>query len=137
MKAFADTFFFMALLDSKDAAHELARAQARKGWRLIYTTDYVLVELGNALHAPEDRHDFLALVSMIRRSPFYRVIQASEILLEAGLKLFAERPDKHWSLTDCLSMVVMMDHELTEVLTADHHFEQAGFHTLLSSVPFE
>lgn len=131
MKVFADTFFFLALLDSRDAAHQLARQQAARGWTHIYTTDYVLLELGNALSAPEDRRDFLALLAMIRRSSVYHVIKASDEWTEAGLTLFAQRPDKHWSLTDCISMCVMSDVQLSDVLTADHHFTQAGFQALL------
>ena len=45
--------------------------------------------------------------------------------------LFAKRPDKEWSLTDCISFIVMQEYGLTEALTADHHFEQAGFTILL------
>jgi predicted nucleic acid-binding protein len=133
MKVFADTFFFLALLDSRDAAHEEAKRQARRGWQRIYTTDYVLVELGNALSAPTDRIDCLSLVSMIRQSPVHEVVPASAALFAAGWKLFGERPDKHWSITDCLSMTVMRELSITEVLTADHHFTQAGFHALLIS----
>jgi len=48
-----------------------------------------------------------------------------------GLELYARRPDKSWSLTDCISFVVMTDRGLTEALTGDHHFEQAGFRALL------
>ena len=52
-------------------------------------------------------------------------------MFERGLDLFVNRPDKEWSLTDCISFVVMREHGLTEALTADHHFEQAGFVRLL------
>jgi predicted nucleic acid-binding protein len=48
-----------------------------------------------------------------------------------GFALYGERLDKEWSLTDCISFVVMHDHQLTEAATADHHFEQAGFRALL------
>jgi hypothetical protein len=51
--------------------------------------------------------------------------------LERGVKLFSQRPDKDWSLTDCISFVVMQDHSIQEALTTDHHFEQAGFLPLL------
>ena len=49
----------------------------------------------------------------------------------AATHLFAERPDKDWSLTDCISFVVMQEQGICEALTADHHFEQAGFVALL------
>jgi uncharacterized protein len=45
--------------------------------------------------------------------------------------MFAARSDKRWSLTDCISFVVMQERGLTEALTADRHFEQAGFSILL------
>jgi hypothetical protein len=51
--------------------------------------------------------------------------------MDRGLALYAARPDKEWSLTDCVSFLVMQDHGVTEALTADHHFEQAGFVALL------
>ena len=131
MKVFADTFFFLALLDSRDAAHEEARQLARRPWQRIYTTDYILLELGNALSAPEDRSDYLALVTMMRKASVYEIIPASQPLLNEGLELFWQRPDKHWSVTDCLSMTVMTQFAIAEVLTADHHFQQAGFQALL------
>lgn len=46
---------------------------------------------------------------------------------QAGFDLFAARPDKAWSLTDCISFGVMRERGLSDALTADHHFEQAGF----------
>jgi len=55
----------------------------------------------------------------------------SEALLARGMALYRQRPDKAWSLTDCISFVVMGDERLTEALTGDHHFEQAGFAPLL------
>ena len=48
-----------------------------------------------------------------------------------SLSLFARRPDKHWSLTYCISFVVMTERRLTDALTGDHHFEQAGYRALL------
>jgi predicted nucleic acid-binding protein len=49
---------------------------------------------------------------------------------QAGFGLFAARPDKAWSLTDCISFAVMRERGLSEALTGDHHFEQAGFRAL-------
>lgn len=56
---------------------------------------------------------------------------ASRALLEEGISLYAARPDKDWSVTDCISFVVMRDEGMTHALTGDRHFEQAGFKALL------
>ncbi|MFH1288868.1 MAG: hypothetical protein ABII25_09280 [bacterium] len=48
-----------------------------------------------------------------------------------GWKLYKERPDKAWSLTDCFSIVVMEKEGLVKALTNDKHFEQAGFQAVL------
>jgi len=60
------------------------------------------------------------------------VVPCDQGLLEAAIGLFSKRPDKQWSLTDCLSFVVMEREGITEALTGDHHFEQAGFVAVLA-----
>ena len=60
------------------------------------------------------------------------IVPASEALFQRGLEFYCSRADQEWSLTDCISFVVMRDEKLTEALTGDHHFEQAGFVALLS-----
>ena len=62
--------------------------------------------------------------------PIY-VLPCSQLELDAGINLYLSRPDKDWSLTDCTSFVAMQERGLTDALTADHHFEQAGFIALL------
>jgi hypothetical protein len=59
------------------------------------------------------------------------IIPAEPQLYEEGIALYRARPDKDWSLTDCISFVVMKARGITEALTGDHHFEQAGFVALL------
>lgn len=59
------------------------------------------------------------------------VIAAEQSLMDRGLQLYSARPDKDWSLTDCISYVVMQENGLTEALTGDYHFEQAGFVAVL------
>jgi uncharacterized protein len=127
---FADTSFYLALLDERDASHGDALAQSKMK-RPIVTTEFVLLELGNACARAEDHADFLALLAGIRGSPRTRIVPADSHLLQRGLDLFAARPDKNWSLTDCISFVVMQEEDLVEALTADGHFEQAGFKALL------
>ncbi len=128
---FADTFFFLALLDQRDPAHERA-VTLSKAKRAILTTEFVLLELGNACARAEDHADFLALLAGIRASPRTRIVRLDSGLLQRGLDLFARRTDKDWSLTDCVSFVVMEGENLTEALTGDNHFEQAGFKALLA-----
>ena len=67
----------------------------------------------------------------LRANPNITITAASAELFERGCRLYADRPDKDWSLTDCISFVVMEEKAITEALTADHHFEQAGFNALL------
>ena len=127
---FADTFFFLALLNERDAAHTKA-IQFDATARLLVTTAWVLTELGDALSAPENRPAFLQLLETLQNSPDARIVGPAPELFERGLELFRQRTDKEWSLTDCISFVAMKDERITDTLTGDRHFEQAGFHALL------
>jgi predicted nucleic acid-binding protein len=71
------------------------------------------------------------LLDTLSATPDARIIGPSEELFSRGVELYRQRPDKEWSLTDCLSFVVMGDERISEALTGDHHFEQAGFRVLL------
>lgn len=92
-----------------------------------------MLELGAAFSKPDDRSDFLLIDRMVRTRDDVLLIPVTSELLQRGRDLFAARPDKGWSLTDCVSFVVMEEQKLTEALTTDHHFTQAGFHALLAS----
>ena len=127
---FADTFFYLALLRDDDPAHRRALAESQVN-RTIVTTEFILLELGNACARAEDHADFLALVEGMRASPRLNIIPLHSQLLDRGLELMAKRPDKDWSLTDCVSFVVMEREGVRQALTADLHFEQAGFNALL------
>ncbi len=71
----------------------------------------------------------------ISHDPQIEVVPFSHELNAEALRLFTDRSDKEWSLTDCLSFVVMARRNVQQALTADHHFEQAGFRVLLSEIP--
>lgn len=132
MKAvFADTFFFFAILNRADPLHARATAFSRNSRVVRITTDWVITELADGLSRAGDRERFMDLYRHIQTSPAIRVVPASRALLEDAIALFASRPDKDWSLTDCVSFVVMRDEEITQALTGDQHFEQAGFIALL------
>jgi len=132
-QAFADTFYFIAFLNPLDKHHEQARRLSRQLRRRIVTTAWVMTEVADALCDPSNRPLAGQLRKLVATSPFIRVWPPTEELFQAGFNLFEARPDKEWSLTDCISFVVMERERITEALTGDHHFQQAGFTTLLKS----
>ena len=127
---FADTFYFLALLNGRDKNHADA-ARYDDAQPFLVTTAWVLTEVGDALSAPENRRAFLALLELLQETTEVRIIPPSADLFERGVELYRQRSDKDWSLTDCISFVVMADEKITEALTGDRHFEQAGFYALL------
>ena len=127
---FADAFYFLALLNKSDKAHARALQFEAAGVPLV-TTAWVLTEIGDAFCGVENRNLFLKLLHTLYNFPDAKIIPASEELFERGVELFRQRPDKDWPLTDCISFVAMKDVGITEALTGDRHFEQAGFRTLL------
>ena len=128
---FADTFFFLALAIPEDPAHEAAKARAADRSTNLLTTSWVLVEVADALSSPANRAALVRLYRRLAGNAAIEIIPPDLKLLERGINLFERRPDKGWSLTDCISFVVMTDRSLTDALTGDHHFEQAGFRALL------
>jgi uncharacterized protein len=128
---FADTFYYLAMLSRRDAAHQQVAAFSRTYHGRVLTTPWVLTEVADALASPEQRRLFVALLSDLKRDPNTTVVLPTSELFEAGCDLYCHRPDKGWSLTDSISFVAMQQHGIAEALTADHHFEQAGFTLLL------
>ena len=128
---FADTFYFLALLNPKDAAHTRAAAFTLAFEGEMTTTAWVLTELADALSHPPNRIKFLAAVDQLKNNPQGRIVLPTPELFADGIQLFKSRPDKEWSLTDCISFVVMQKESINEALTGDRHFEQAGFVALL------
>jgi len=131
-RVFADTSFYVAIINERDVVHEAARSFS-SGYRGdIITTEYVLVELGNWLARSVRRERFGIIIKQILADPKTIVVPAERSLLSEGVSLYVSRPDKEWSLTDCISFVVMGRFGLRDALTVDHHFHQAGFNALLS-----
>ncbi len=81
--------------------------------------------------APRFRADVAQFLRQLAQDPGTEIIGPDISLYERGLELYGQRLDKAWSLTDCISFVVMTERGLTEALTGDNHFEQAGFRALL------
>ena len=127
---FADTVYYVALLAETDVHHAAATRWSQTVIRTV-VTDYVFLELGNMRSRSRWRGVLPRLIRQLRRDPAVEVVSASQSLMDEGLAIYERRRDKEWSLTDCISFVVMREHGLTDALTADHHFEQAGFRALL------
>ena len=80
---------------------------------------------------PPLRNLFVDLANTLESDPCTEILSASPEIFKEGVELFGARPDKEWSLTDCVSFVVMKRYNIVGALTTDHHFEQAGFERLL------
>ncbi len=131
MKAwFADSMYFIAILNRHDQFHDRTIELSRVG-RPTITTRWVLMEVGDGVSAPHRRRRFVNLLAVLSRREDVRVIPADDSQFERAATLYAQRPDKGWSMTDCTSFVAMQQLGLVDALTADHHFEQAGFVALM------
>jgi predicted nucleic acid-binding protein len=128
---FADTSYFLALLNPRDALHAAAVAASGATGRRVVTTMWVVQELADGLCSPSHRGAFLKAFAAIEADAGTTLLPLDPAPWRRGLELYTRRPDKAWSLTDCISFVVMTDLGLGEALTGDHHFEQAGFRALL------
>jgi uncharacterized protein len=128
---FADTYYYLALASRHDAGHQRAAAFSRAYHGRVLTTPWVLTEVADALASPDQRGLFVAMLADLKADPHTIVVAPTSELFEAGCDRYSQRADKSWSLTDCISFVVMEQHGIVEALTADHHFEQAGFKGLL------
>jgi len=128
---FADTVYYLALLNPRDQ-YATAATRFTAGFSGAFvTTAWVLTELANSLARPGDRSLFCELYHDLAADRRVTIVPPARDLFEQGIELYAQRPDKEWSLTDCISFIVMGEYRLSDALTADRHFEQAGFRILL------
>ena len=135
MKAvFADSSYWIALLNPGDALHEKAARVSKSLGRIhLMTSEMVLAELLNdsAGRGEAVRRAAVLLVEHLRRSPNLSIVPQSSLQFQDAMSLYANRSDKAWGLTDCASFRIMDRDGLTRALTYDRHFEQAGFEALL------
>jgi len=131
---FADAGYWIALIDPRDQSHAMAvRVTLDLGNATLMTTDEVLTEVLNFFSgagAPV-RRQAAALVRRISQDDAVEIHEQTHASFLNGLELFEARLDKGYSLTDCISMAVIKEAGLREVLTPDNHFRQAGFVFLL------
>lgn len=128
---FVDTHFVVALTNERDAHHRaaLALADEFEGQPLL-TTTAVLLEISNAL-ARGGKRRAIQVLDELMTSEELTVVQLTEQLFDRAYGLYREHRDKDWGLVDCVSFVVMQEDQISDALTNDRHFEQAGFKPLL------
>ncbi len=131
---FLDTSYAIALASTTDELHHQALALADEleasSTRFV-TTWAVLLEIGNALSKVQYRPAAVQLLFSLQSDANVEIVPLADPLLEEAMKLYSERPDKEWGLTDCVSFVIMEGRGIRDALTADVHFQQAGFRALL------
>lgn len=133
-KVFADTAAFVGILVRRNAFHKVAieiMTDLRAKKARIFTTEAVLFELANALSAIEFRERVVSFIDTLCSLLSVEIVLTNPELFEKALRLYRERPDKEWSLTDCASFIVMKERGINLAFTSDKHFEQAGFVRLL------
>jgi predicted nucleic acid-binding protein len=131
---FADSGYWIALLNPRDSLHHAATTIAASlGSMPLVTSEAVLAECLNDLAKRGEslRRAAVALVAELRREPTVVIEPQSSLQFQEALSLYALRADKAWGHTDCASFRIMARYELSEALTFDRHFEQAGFTPLL------
>lgn len=130
---FADTSYYLAILSPDDAWHQSALTAFRDLNQPVVTSEYVLLELGAHLSKPPYRSLFVDFIAELRNDDI-EILPATRRAFDAGLARFAQRLDKKWSLTDCISFCLMEEYGITDVLSSDRDFAQAGFHLLLQNL---
>lgn len=133
---FLDTSGWLGLLNVRDVNHEQAVATwlevGSRGSHIVLT-DWVIAETGNGLARTQIRDRFADAVDRIWASPNVDVIIVDGLLLAESVDHYRRYADKTWGLVDCASFLVMQDRGITDAFTSDRHFEQAGFHCLLTT----
>ena len=135
---FADTSFWIALSSRRDQYHSQAltwHAAVMQAGSKIVTTEAILWEWLNALADASTRSVAAEGYRRAHADSRVEVVPFEPELSAAAVSLFGSRTDKDWSLTDCLSFVVMQRRGIAEALTTDHHFEQAGLKAVMLSPP--
>jgi hypothetical protein len=128
---FADSFYFVALFNRTDKHHERAVVAAQRMRGAVLTSEWVLAEFADAMAASRSRSLAGRFIRELRGDPGVRIVGAGSDHFDRGLTLYEARSDKNWSLTDCITFIIMKDEGIREALTGDRHFEQAGFEAIL------
>lgn len=133
-EVFLDTSFAIALSAVSDQHHARAIVLANKlqaSQTKLVTTRVVLMEIGNALARQKYRTAAIRLLTALENDPRVEIFPLTDQLYAQALALFQQRPDKEWGLIDRASFEIMRERGISEALTADEHFRQAGFRAAL------
>jgi hypothetical protein len=130
---FLDTYGLYAWLNAKEQHHEKAKEIFNQRNCHYVVTEWILLEFANGMSHLSRRGVGIKMLELIRKSSVFEIIEYNHGIFQSGYNLYINRPDKQWSLTDCISFEVMAARGLTEALTADHHFRQAGFHPVFAA----
>ena len=131
---FADAFYWIASINPEDDWYHRTRAlTATLNQVQIVTTDEVLIEVLTFFSARGQsmRGRAVRLVKSLMNNPKVLVLPQTRDSFLAGIQLYESRPDKEYSLPDCISMNTLRQLSITQVLTHDKHFRQEGFVILL------
>jgi len=136
-KVFVDSVAWIALINKSDNFHERSnevKRQLENDKCKLITTEFVLLEVANELSSPPTRDRAIRYINGLKHLSNLTIIEANNELFQLGWLLYSKRLDKEWSLTDCISFVIMQRDGMTQAFTNDHHFEQAGFIKLIKEV---
>ena len=133
-EVFADAVFWFGLINPEDRWHRSAQqASEELSGVTVVTTEGVLSELLALAARPQTpvRGDAVDLVRRLQHSGEHLIIPQTHELFQRGLDLYTRRAASTLSLQDCISMIVMRDRGITDVLTADAEFRGFGFRLLM------
>ena len=126
-----DTSGWFSSIDERDSRHAVAFSFYRSSSRR-FTHSYIIAELVALCDKRRfSRSRTLEFVAELFRDPTVTMIWVDETLTKEAYDLLTNRIDKRWSLCDAVSFVIMKKWGISDALTTDHHFEQAGFVRLL------
>ena len=133
-RVFADAVYWIAVANRKDHWHaKVVQTMRSLGPVSLLTTDEVLDEFLTHCsgHGPAMRGVAASTVRKALSNPLVTVLPQSHQSFLSGLALYEARPDKDYSLTDCITTETMRAEGISEILTHDNHFTQEGFTILL------
>ncbi len=130
---FLDTSYIIAILVANDQYHDMAlaiTAQLNTTDRFCYT-DAIVFESLNALSKTPFRQAGLRFFEQLNANPHAELLHTTPERFQSALRSFERSADKEWGLVDCLSFLTIQERRIDYALSADKHFEQAGYTALL------